>query len=404
MKYKYMNKKEREVSSLSFGEMVGLSQKDIEWIKASSDMYFPEQRRQYTENGRYRGVLLAYFVFYQRVGNWQVIRFIAAKDRPNYRSYFEPIRYWLDKDGNSVLECKLRQCMGTIYCDHWCEDSPLEIRRTANKALFNLDWTQNYHRVKSLIPELARMHFRMPYGSPYYYTKELLTDGHLEMLHRMGLKYLCHKYYLDNNREDMWTAIRIALRHHYPLKSERKVNLWWDMVKMELRCGADVNSPHYVAPDDLTAMHDRFVRHENNLLRRQQREALIANENARYNRIKKDEVKYKEDKKQFLDIVFSDDRFSVHVLQSIKEFKDEGIAMEHCVFACGYYDKKDSVIVSIRDKRGRRVETAEIDTKRFFIRQQYGRKDIFSEWHEDIKKLLNDNMWRFRQATMKKAV
>lgn len=397
-----MNKLEREVSSLSFGEFDKLSQEDMDWVESNSMKYFHLERRNYSENGRYRGVLAAYFVFYQRIGDWQVIRFIMAKERYNQPIiYFEPVRYWINRDGNYVMEMKQR--MPLRYCDCWIEDSELTIRRTKTMMLRYLDWTQDFHKVKSLIPELKRDNFTMPYGCPLPYTIQLLTDGHLEMLHHMGLKYLANKYYnLHFQQEQYWTAIRIALRHHYPLNTEREVDTWWDMIKMEISVGVDLHNPHFVAPDNLKQMHDAFVTRERNVMDRRNREAQIKRENEKYNRVKRGENTYKKSKAKWLGINFSNDLFDAHVLQSIEEFKDEGIAMCHCVFSCEYYKRKDSVILSIRDKKGKRIETAEVNIKKFYIAQQYGKHDSFSEWHEDIKNFINDNMWRFKQASMER--
>jgi hypothetical protein len=403
MVYKNMNKLEREVSSLSFGEFDKLSQEDMDWVESNSMKYFPLERRNYSENGRFRGVLAAYFVFYQRIGDWQVIRFIMARERYNQPiSYFEPIRYWLNREGEYVLEMKRRN--GMLYCDSWAEDSELEIRRTQNVQLLYLAWTDKFFKVKSLIPELERDNYKEPYGSPLMYTRELLTDGHLEMLHRMELPFLANKYYnlSDNEREDYWTAIRIALRHRYPLKKREDVDMWWDMIKMEKRVGVDLHNPHFVAPDNLKQMHDAFVTRERNVMDRRNREAQIKRENEKYNRVKRGENTYKKSKAKWLGINFSNDLFDAHVLQSIEEFKDEGIKMCHCVFSCEYYKRKDSVILSIRDKKGKRIETAEVNIKKFYIAQQYGKHDVFSEWHEDIKNFINDNMWRFKQASMER--
>lgn len=405
---KNMNKYEREVNSLSFEEMDKLSKKDMQWINTTADKYLKKARQeQYEEIGRRYGTLATYHVIYQRVKNWQVIRFIMTreKDCPKNRIVFEPLRYWINNEGNSVIECKLRQCYGNNLIDPWCVSTKLEIHRPlANgRDVRKLEWTEHFLKIKSLIPELKRMEFKEPWGLPYFYTKSILRDGHLEMLHRMNLIDLAHKYYLlENNQEEYWTAIRIALRHHYPLDNSVILNTWWDMVTMEIQCGADIHNPHFVAPDDLHAMHNQFVGRNNNRIQREQDSMREKREIESYNKTEiKYEDTYKADKKRWLKIAFSDDKFQCHVLQSVKEFLDEGIAMHHCVFACGYYKRQNSIIVSITDHMGKRIETAEINTKRFYIMQQLGNYDVCSEWHKEIKQFLRNNMWRFKQASMK---
>lgn len=86
----------------------------------------------------------------------------------------------------------------------------------------------------------------------------------------------------------------------------------------------------------------------------------------------------------------------------IEEFKEEGKMMHHCVFACGYYKKPDTLILSAQ-VNGEHTETIEIDLKSFSIVQSRGVCNQPSEYHEEIKSLLLKNMYKLKSLTKKAA-
>lgn len=67
-----------------------------------------------------------------------------------------------------------------------------------------------------------------------------------------------------------------------------------------------------------------------------------------------------------------------------------------CV-ANGYYKKPDSLILSARDKEGKRVETIEVNLTVLKIAQCYGACNKLTEHHQEILDLVNDNMWKIKE-------
>jgi hypothetical protein len=71
--------------------------------------------------------------------------------------------------------------------------------------------------------------------------------------------------------------------------------------------------------------------------------------------------------------------------------------MHHCVFRNGYYKKEGILILSAR-KAGIRLETIEVDTKRWKIIQCRGRFNQDSSHHKAILDLMEKNMNKLRMA------
>lgn len=77
---------------------------------------------------------------------------------------------------------------------------------------------------------------------------------------------------------------------------------------------------------------------------------------------------------------------------------DEGEAMHHCVHKMGYYKKENSLILSAKDKKGKRIETIEIDLKTFRVVQSRGVNNDNTPKHDEIIRLVNNNMDLIRKA------
>lgn len=77
---------------------------------------------------------------------------------------------------------------------------------------------------------------------------------------------------------------------------------------------------------------------------------------------------------------------------------EEGEAMHHCVYACGYYKKKESLILSAKDKEGHRIETIELSLRTFTIVQSRGVCNSITPMHNEIIELVNKNINLIRQV------
>lgn len=101
--------------------------------------------------------------------------------------------------------------------------------------------------------------------------------------------------------------------------------------------------------------------------------------------------KYVQEKKKFLDLSFNDGVIHVEPLRSVKEFLEEGTELGHCIFTNKYFDLKHSLLLSAKiDKT--RIETVELSLSKMEVVQARGLGNKPTKYHEQIVKLVNDNI------------
>src|SRR3712207_5655139 len=119
------------------------------------------------------------------------------------------------------------------------------------------------------------------------------------------------------------------------------------------RLGKDIHSPKYVCPTDLHREHDK---RESELRKQREKEEKAK----KCKKAMEDEKRFHELKSKFFGISFTDGTIQVHVLESVQEHLEEGVAMHHCVFDNAYYLRENSLIFSATIE-GRRIETIEVN-------------------------------------------
>ncbi len=196
-------------------------------------------------------------------------------------------------------------------------------------------------------------------------------------------------------------AITLAKRHGFVF-SEETTSIWFDMVHAIIYCKKDYHNPVFIAPKNLMETHDKFVDMEFRKRRKDREERERRKEEDRIRReyeaiqkqLEEDNTineKYVKRRKRFYDMVLTDGLISCRVLRDVNEFKEEGVAMAHCVFRCKYYNKPYSLILSARIGE-ERVETIEVDLTHYTIKQCYGKHDQFTMHHQRIIDLVNAQM------------
>ena len=162
--------------------------------------------------------------------------------------------------------------------------------------------------------------------------------------------------------------------------------MWFDYMDLLSEFHLDTHNARYVCPTDLKHEHDRLMVKKQKI---EEQKTLEQKEN--------ENRKYRREKQAFLGLCFEGDGIIVSVLQSVKDFYEEGEAMHHCVYSNGYYKKKNSLILSAK-KDGKRIETIEVNLKTFKIIQSRAVCNQTSEYHNSIIELVNRNMGLIRRA------
>lgn len=183
--------------------------------------------------------------------------------------------------------------------------------------------------------------------------------------------------------KDVINAFRVANRHGYAIEDPE---MYMEYLDEMFRLGMDLHSPKYLCPSDLADAHYHTgsrldKRDAARIIRMEQYRAWRAEQDAQRNarwaeeqaarearwkaeqeeRLRNAAKAYAIDKAPYLGIVFKSKNLEMHVLQSVDEFEEEAGEMQHCVVRCGYYEKRDSVILSCRRRKDNsRVSTVEV--------------------------------------------
>lgn len=336
---------------------------------------------------------------------WQVSRHFmvehyAYKDGHQDQSIREAVQIWTNERGEQVINAR-SVCMSCLYYDVWNFNSELSIKR--RPAQWSFGW-QRYdifspaNMVCRVLPILKRNGFTgeaLSLISPDDLFPMLLKDNFAETLiktRQYGLLGL-----LSTSRGIDKAVAMICVRHNYIVKAD-DAKMWRDYIEMCEELGKDVHNPQVCCPADLKAAHDDAVAR----IERRREQERRREEAERKRRDKEAAKAYPERMGKFFGLLITDGGISIRVLQSIDEFKAEGKAMHHCVYANSYYAKADSLILTARDAEGKRLETIEIDLKTFKIIQSRGVCNQDSPRHKDIVKLMKGHMNEVRRLAKPK--
>lgn len=327
-----------------------------------------------------------YAVVNQSYRGWQVLRYFRI-DRTRNRqkqvnySLWEVFQFWNKVGCGQVLMARQRAMH--YYVDTFLYSSQLEVRK-------NPVYSRSYHHFsqvgyeylydKSLAGAYKYIDALVDKSQCYRWYRFISVDKFAETI--LKIRPEIARYMIENDRtaRHYFTAIRIAIRHNYVVNDLRK---YFDMVDAMRQLGCDLSNPHFVCPENLERTHDWAVaainqRHAAEARVREVKRNVDANE---------EYIKYHS---QYFGLEITDGTITCKVLRSVNDFYEEGQAMHHCVYACGYYKKRNSIIFSARiyDKR---VETVEFDINQMKVVQAYGACDKFTIHHQRIVDLVNNN-------------
>ena len=325
-----------------------------------------------------------YFTVLTTCGAYQVLRMflIVVGMEKGCKAKYETIeigQYWWNGQGRKVV-IAVQRILGH-YMDTFSFYSPMAVRND-NEAYRHISYSPIYPKFKAT-EALRRNGFKNDFHkiAPIALIPALLTDSRVETL--IKAERIDHlRYFLNNARafEAYWQSYKIAVRNGYEIKD---ISLWCDYVNMLRRLNKDIHNPKYLCPTDLKAEHDR---RETELRRQREKEEI----ERKQKKAMEDEKCFRELKSKFFGICFTDGTIQVHVLESVREYLEEGVSMHHCMFSNEYYLKEDSLILSATIE-GKRIETIEVSLKTLKVVQSRGVCNKNTEYHEQIVNLVNAN-------------
>lgn len=333
-----------------------------------------------------------YYTVITTCKGFQVLRhYVVRKScHVGYPAVFEvneAVQNWLSPEGKETLLYRSTK-MSFYYIDLWDWGSPLEVRYPSrHRDKYDIDSKYTYP-IRRYIPNLIRDGFKGYFHgmSPLSLFKLLLSNSMAETLIKTK-QYSLLKYLNNHDKLDCWPSIRICIRNHYIIKNAQT---WVDYIEMLKQLGKDIRSPKYVCPVNLRVAHDKALDKQRTMTEKMEYER-------KKEQIAQYEKQYQEMKAKFFGLEITDGLIEVAVLQSVREFLEEGTVMHHCVYNAGYYSREDSLILSARI-HGARVETVEVSLKRFDVVQSRAICNGQSEYHNHIIDLVKKNMNLIRKT------
>lgn len=342
-----------------------------------------------------------YLTFTASLDGWLVFRtFLASriniKGQPTRYGLDEIYQNWISPEGEeNILSVPYSRTPWSG--EKWDVSSPLDKPRKHNgfyssyfayNDMFDVRGNYFYPRL-AVTPILKRNGWSKVFldsnVSPAEVCKALLRPE-MEMIAKTQRALFVHA--VRHQIKVPIHAVKICNRKGYCIEDP---GVWLDYIENLRELGLDTHNAYYVCPDDLHAAHERMVARLRKIREREEREKRLAE-------IAGLEVDYLKTKGKFFGICFGNENIIVTVIQSVADIEAEGRAMRHCVFVNEYYKKDNSLILSAKDKDGNRLETIEVNTKTFQVIQSRGVCNQNTPHHNEIINLVNNNMYRIRQA------
>lgn len=338
---------------------------------------------------------------------WQVLRTfeVERKNRRGERTerhMREVFQRWLSPKGKEVIAS--RAYTRCFYYLRWDYDSDFEIKRHNARAsgyyafndMFEQSDTMFYPRV-SVLPILKRNGWRkrllrLRDTDPIFAMRHLLTCTDAETMVKTGQLAIFRRMVIRQERQIKHRhAVNICNRNGYIIKDS---TMYMDYLDLLEHFNLDTHNAHYVCPENLKTEHDR-------LLWRKRREEDRKRAEEKRKEAALFEKQYAKRYGKFFGVEFSNKEIKCHVLTSVAEFVEEGMAMHHCVYENGYFDHKrhpNTLILSARDNEGQRIETIEVNLKTLKVVQSRGLMNRMTPKHNQIVELVNNNINLIKKA------
>lgn len=278
----------------------------------------------------------------------------------------------------------------------WNYQTPMSVRHPQKYASYyggsyrSYQFDPDYVAIESVASVLTRNGFCNEYEDyiPQKFVELLMCNPQAEQMYKLDHRLINHY------NEDILSQVKIANRHHYRISD---VGMWVDAIKLLRRLELDDRNPKHLCPEDLNHWHDVLLARWN---RKQERERTERQRIANLARLEKEKPICEEYVKRiarFLQLNIQDELISIKPIPTVQAVSEEGTAMHHCVFQCGYYKEPNVLLLSARDRFGNRVETIEVNLETYQVAQSRGKCNQNSEHHNRILSLMAQGMSQIRE-------
>ena len=94
----------------------------------------------------------------------------------------------------------------------------------------------------------------------------------------------------------------------------------------------------------------------------------------------------------YLGLCFVAGDIEIRPLPTVMSVYEEGEAMHHCIYRMKYWQREDTLLMSARDKEGKRLESIEVNLRDYKVLQSRGLQNQPTEHHDTIVGLIKKNM------------
>ena len=334
-----------------------------------------------------------YYQIITSAGNFQIVRMICMtktmkKNCKSFHFAHEVMQIFIDESGKTRTISKNVMGMSQYY-DQWIVYSEMSLKSNDNNRRFYLNPSFVCPQ-KKVLHVVKRNGFKGKFYNiaPQILLKAILSDSIAETLLKTNQFDMLY-YHIRNTSLNptgiYWNAIKICIRNNYQIKDAK---LWIDYIDLLQHFIKDIRSPKYVCPLDLKKAHDKLMAKKVKQIWKN-----TVEENKR--QIGKNQRHYFKAKKQFFGLVFTDKNISVTVIETIKEFLEEGCIHNHCVFSNEYYKKQNSLILSAK-VNGVHAETIQVSLENLEILQSRGKGNKASKYNKQIINLVSRNLYQIK--------
>lgn len=339
--------------------------------------------------------------YYSIVGKFIVERtFQVGKDYCN-----EVAQWWYDTETGAVFfrERKSSLIYGGNYGYRfrgYDADTPFAFKnKSGMEDKYGYRFCTPYRRGRARVTELLKMKGATDDDLHKHGIKVIskaLSDPRMETILKHNKSDF--EWFVQSSREltdAVWSAYKITIRKKFAI---RNISLWYDTICEMEYIGMDYRNPKYVCERAYKKLHDEVVRKAD---KKREIERKIAEEKRKREEMERNKALVEMRTKRFGDLTIDNGRFHSVVLVTYDDYKEEGERMHHCVR--GYFSRGGSLIISMRDAEGKRIETVEINLENFTIAQSRGLQNNVTRYHDEIVALVTENMWQIRERQARRA-
>lgn len=314
-------------------------------------------------------------------------------------------RIWIREDGK--FELVGQQCggMGYYMADNWHGEWCLRGRYAIDR--YNIVPYKIYP-VKKVMDIIKRNGFDGNFYKmkPFKFINLLMSESHFETLLKAKQKYLlnhCSSSSGENQIKRYWDSIKICLRNNYMVKD---ASSYFDYLDFLASDNKDLRNKKFVCPEDFKKVHQYYVKRE--IKRR-----AIENERLRIIREEEERLKEKNKIKNYIEhikpfkhikfIIPELDNLTIKPLSTIRQVKQAGENLVHCIYIKDYHRKKNSLLLGAY--LGKKiVETTEVSLENYTVKQSRGYDNENTKYTSIIVKTINSKMNIIKNASLKRRI